>query len=136
TQQEADLQDALRESNVRNESQKARMSGMQATAVLSDIYLRASRSQLQAQEEAKGKKKSTRIFSDGLPRLLTDDQVFDTVVQHEHAAAKKKTDKAVRKEARSVHGVAIAGWKKAEEARKARNTARREVHRTAVKAWE
>jgi len=45
TQREQDLELALNESEARNADQKARMTGMQATAVLSELYLLRSQSQ-------------------------------------------------------------------------------------------
>ncbi|TFY67238.1 hypothetical protein EVJ58_g1758 [Rhodofomes roseus] len=136
TEREQELQVALRESNARNENNKKRVSGMQAKSVLSNMYMRQSRSQLQAQEEEKGKKKSTRILNDGGPRLLTSDGVFNIVEAHDQTAEQKKRDKLSRKEAREAHGAVIAAWKAAEAGRLKRNIARRQDHKEAVAAWE
>jgi hypothetical protein len=53
TEREKKLMDALRESEARADALKDRVIGLQATAVLQDLYVDRVRGQLQGQEEKK-----------------------------------------------------------------------------------
>ncbi|EPS95192.1 hypothetical protein FOMPIDRAFT_16437, partial [Fomitopsis schrenkii] len=86
---EQHLQRALEESEARNRQQKSRIRGLQASAILSNLYVARAHTQLQAQEDKTSRKKSTHILSDGLPRLLTNDEMFALVCQHEEASEQR-----------------------------------------------
>ncbi|KIK95078.1 hypothetical protein PAXRUDRAFT_60672, partial [Paxillus rubicundulus Ve08.2h10] len=60
---------------------------MQSNVILQSMYCNKLSGQLAAQEEGKSKKrKGGHLVSDGLPRLLTGDEFFKKVVDHQKAA--------------------------------------------------
>lgn len=53
---------------------------MQSTAVLQKMYCKMLSSQLAAQEEKKLARKWEKLVGDGLPRLLTGDEFYHSVL--------------------------------------------------------
>ncbi len=136
TEEEAELQAALRESEERDNARKNLIVGMQATVVLQDRYVDRAQGHLQEAEEAKKNKKSTRPMGDGLAKLLDGDEFFDRVTEWETQWEKITNDKAKKKSSREMHSIALQRWKRLEEQRKGRNKEKREKHEETVKAWE
>jgi hypothetical protein len=68
--------------------------GMQSTVVLQSMFCDHLSGQLAAQEEKKKKKKKGQLNGDGMPRLLTSDEFYHRVVEHQNAsdAAKAARD--------------------------------------------
>ncbi|KAK0430972.1 hypothetical protein EV421DRAFT_1855739 [Armillaria borealis] len=124
TELEASLQKALRESDECNTLRKGAMIGMQATAVLQNIYVSQSQPQLQSAEE-KGTKKRGGIMGDGMPKMMTGDDFFNVVTAHKKAAEEEKKEKA--------HCALL--WNKKAMAM-VRNNKKRECFHQAVLAWQ
>ncbi|KAG2738869.1 hypothetical protein P692DRAFT_201672883, partial [Suillus brevipes Sb2] len=86
TEHERECHDALREAYKREDYYKGALYGMQSTAVLQEMYCKTLSSQLAAQEEKKLARKWEKLVGDGLPRLLTGDEFYRSVVDHNNAA--------------------------------------------------
>jgi hypothetical protein len=105
--------------------------------VLHAVYVEDLRGQLQGKEEkkAQGKNKG-RINTDGQPKILTQDKIFNAVVKahEERDAAKEATTK--RKDAKTKYVEAVAVWKVREMDRKERNSALKSGWINEVRRWE
>ena len=77
-----------------------------------------------------------RLMGDGLPCLLSGDEFYEKVVEHEAAQKRKERELEARKEQHQEMAEMIAEWKKAETKRKEENKERRERFQEAVKVWE
>ncbi|KAK0438462.1 hypothetical protein EV421DRAFT_1824902 [Armillaria borealis] len=135
TELEASLQKALRESDERNTLRKGAMIGMQATAVLQNIYVSQSQLQLQSAEE-KGTKKRGGIMEDGMPKMMTGDDFFNVVTAHEKAAEEAKKEKARCALLRNKKATAMVRWTREDKQRVERNNKKRECFHQAVLAWQ
>lgn len=134
TEAEQRMQEALREAETRDGRHKAALIGTQAFGVLAEMYVDRSHRQVEVQE---GKpKKTKRLFSDGLPRLLDCDIVFDQVDKYEERVERETAEKEHRKALREAHSIVLEDWKKKEDERKERNTKKREQHHAALRVWE
>ncbi|KAF9039558.1 hypothetical protein BDP27DRAFT_1347593 [Rhodocollybia butyracea] len=131
TQHEAELQEALRASNV----QKGWLMSMQAQNVLQEMYTTRVRGQLEYKEgkDAAGKKKLKRLNADGRPKLLTSAE-FRNVIEvatlekaAEEEAVTRKKDARVTANQRLATAVSI--W----EAEKQR---REDENAKQLKAWD
>ncbi|OCH93740.1 hypothetical protein OBBRIDRAFT_810929 [Obba rivulosa] len=100
-----------------------------------ECTLARAHEQLQAQED-KSKKKRTKVFGDGLPKLLTGDEFFRQVQEFEQRVADEELQKAQRKASRVTHAAMLVAWKTQNKERKARNDARRAEYQATVKVWE
>ena len=125
---------------VRNDQityQKGIIRGIQSQTVLHAVYVEDLRGQLQGKEEkkAQGKNKG-RINTDGQPKILTQDKIFNAVVKahEEREAAKEAATK--RKDAKTKYADAVAVWKVRETDRKERNSALKSGWTKEVTRWE
>ena len=73
------LQQVLEESEACSQFQKSQMKTMQAHSILTGLYIEHAQTQLQGQEDKSARKKSTYILSNGLPCLLTNDEMFAAI---------------------------------------------------------
>ncbi|EGO04738.1 hypothetical protein SERLA73DRAFT_68404 [Serpula lacrymans var. lacrymans S7.3] len=92
--------------------------------------------QLAAQEEKQKRRKKGQLNSDGLPRLLTGDEFYNRVLEHQtilDAAKAAQEDCCKQKEEQSG---ALTEWKKLKKLRKTRNTAHREAYHEAMHLWK
>ncbi|KAG2154334.1 uncharacterized protein EDB93DRAFT_1248136 [Suillus bovinus] len=89
-------------------------------------------------QEKKGCQDSDNIKlnGDGMPRLLTSDEVFEKVVQYQEHQQAKAAKKETRKAAREARTQEMTVWIQEDEARKNRNKAKTEQWKVAVKEWE
>ncbi|EGO30778.1 hypothetical protein SERLADRAFT_404796 [Serpula lacrymans var. lacrymans S7.9] len=93
-------------------------------------------SQLAAQEEKQKRRKKGQLNSDGLPRLLTGDEFYNRVVEHQTALdAAKAAQEDCCKQKEEQSGV-LTEWKKLEKLRKTWNTACREAYHEAMHLWK
>ncbi|KIK74540.1 hypothetical protein PAXRUDRAFT_64606, partial [Paxillus rubicundulus Ve08.2h10] len=87
TERERAFQKALDEAYANVLYYKSTLMGIQSNVVLQSMYCDKLSGQLTAQEERKSKKtKGGHLVSDGLPRLLTGNEFFKKVVDHQKAA--------------------------------------------------
>ncbi|KIK93316.1 hypothetical protein PAXRUDRAFT_12733 [Paxillus rubicundulus Ve08.2h10] len=88
-------------------------------AVLNSMYCDHLSGQLAAQEEKQKKQKKGRLNGDGLPRLLTGEEFYTRVVEHEEATEQEKID-----------------WKEGDNARKQRNKEWKVAYQDTLQLWE
>ena len=86
------------------------------------------------EEEQEGEKLKTG--GDGMPRLLTRDDFYQKVVEHNEAQEQAEAEKETRRLARENRAAEKAEWKREDDARKARNADRKAQWKEAVKEWE
>ncbi|KAF9238112.1 hypothetical protein BU15DRAFT_48011 [Melanogaster broomeanus] len=92
--------------------------------------------QLAAQEEKRKRKKTGQLNGDGLPRLLTGDEFYNRVVEHQNACEAEKVAQEDRRKRKDEQSELLTEWRKAETERKKRNNARREAYRGAMRLWK
>ncbi|EMD41202.1 hypothetical protein CERSUDRAFT_35536, partial [Gelatoporia subvermispora B] len=136
TSREEQLIAALRDSEARNETRKQQVIGLQATVVLQGMYVGRAHGQLQAQEEKAAQKRKNRVFGDGMPKLLTGDDFFEAVENHERKAAQEADKKARRQAGSAAFQAARAKWQLEEKARLERNRLKKAQWHAAVRDWE
>jgi len=135
TEKERAYQVALCESYDREAEYKGLQFGMQSTVVLQSMYCDHLSEQLAAQEEKKKRQKKGQLVGDGLPRLLTGDEFYQHVVEHEKVAAEEKIASENRQKQWEEQAVLLATWKEAEEARKQRNKERKDAYHKELHLW-
>ncbi|KAG1849460.1 hypothetical protein DFJ58DRAFT_662402, partial [Suillus subalutaceus] len=79
-------QDALRDAYKREAGYKGALYEMQSTVVLQGMFSDRMSSQLAVQKEKRKGKKQEQLVGDGLRRLLTGDEFYNSVVEHHEAA--------------------------------------------------
>ncbi|KIK93751.1 hypothetical protein PAXRUDRAFT_46480, partial [Paxillus rubicundulus Ve08.2h10] len=121
-------QTALHESYSREAQYKSALFGMQSTVILQSMYCDRVSEQLAAQEESQRKKKKGQLNGDGLPRLLTGDQFYECVVEHQKNTEEEKIVQKNRRKQREEQARLMTAWKEVDEEQKRRNKARREVY--------
>ncbi|KAF8981678.1 hypothetical protein BDQ17DRAFT_1177712, partial [Cyathus striatus] len=108
-----------------------------ATSVLQNMYVKDVKTHLEHHEKQSQKKKSkNRIFGDGMPKLMTGDDFFNTVVESEKEREKDKQEKDERRIINTNHTEVLREWKKEENVRLARNRAVQETYQKATKDWK
>lgn len=129
---------ALRESEAREAFLRQRVIVLQASNILNEAYCEKLRGQLAYQEEKaqkKGKGKA-KLMGDGLPHLLSNDEFYERVVDHEAAQKEAERSKDKRQQARVDRVEALAEWKRQQEERTAVIATRREEWVKEVEEWE
>ena len=91
--------------------------------------------QLAAQDEAKKARKGGRLVGDGLPRLLTGDEFYQRVVDHERAAVQDKVANENRRKQKEQRSALLAEWKEVEEARKKQNKEQKAAYHEQLALW-
>ncbi|KIK74603.1 hypothetical protein PAXRUDRAFT_175166, partial [Paxillus rubicundulus Ve08.2h10] len=86
-EKEVTYQTALLEAEACEAQSKVVMLGMQSSIVLQGIFCERLSSQLAGQEEKQRKRKKGQLNGDGLPRLLTGDDFYNCVADHERTSA-------------------------------------------------
>ncbi|TBU37395.1 hypothetical protein BD309DRAFT_876561 [Dichomitus squalens] len=109
---------------------------MQAAVVLQGTFVGRVQERMQKQDERKGMKKSQQLMGDGLPKLLSADVFYNTVVDQESTQDQKEADKAERKTERQRYGKEMGQWKQLAEERNTRVAAQSERYKQAVAGWE
>ncbi|KIK76979.1 hypothetical protein PAXRUDRAFT_168210, partial [Paxillus rubicundulus Ve08.2h10] len=100
---------------------KVSISHIQSTAVLQALYCDCLSEQLAAQEEKQKKRKTGQLNRDGLPRLLTGDEFYNQVVEHQKTAEEEKIKHENRQKLREAQLGVMAAWKEVDDTRKKRN---------------
>ncbi|KIK73765.1 hypothetical protein PAXRUDRAFT_64030, partial [Paxillus rubicundulus Ve08.2h10] len=83
---------ALHESYSCEAQYKSALFGLQSTVILQSMYCDWLSKQLAAQEKSQKKKKKGQLNGNGLPRLLTGDQFYERVVEHQKNAEEEKIE--------------------------------------------
>ena len=135
TSKELAYQDALRTAYSREEEYKHALHGMQSTIVLQSMYCDRLSKQLAAQDEAKKSRKKGQLVGDGLPWLLTGDEFYKRVVDHETAAAQEKVANKNHHKQKEQQSAVLAEWKVAEVARKQRNKEQKVEYHKQLALW-
>lgn len=129
-------QHALQDSYNQEARYKTALLGMQSSAVLHSMYCDRLTEQLAAQEEKQKKKRKGQLNGDGLPKLLTGDEFYMRVVEHEKALEQDKVDRENRQKQWEEQSQLMASWKEADEAQKERNKVQKEAYHGALHLWE
>ncbi|KAG1728242.1 hypothetical protein EDD22DRAFT_961088 [Suillus occidentalis] len=96
---------------------KSSLVSMQSTIVLQSMFCDWLSSQLAAQEEKKqNSKRGGQLIGDGLPRLLTGDEFYHRVVEHQRAAKEEEAGREARQMEREGRAELLKTWKEAEAA--------------------
>lgn len=112
TELEERLQAALREAENKYESLKAEVIVLQSGMVLNNTYCDILKNQLAAQEEARQKKRKTRLVGDGLPRLLSSEEFVQRVIEYTAEMQKKEETAKQKKLTCEERKGSLAEWKK------------------------
>jgi len=137
TDRERLLMTALQDSHNERARLKEQMMGMQAQSLLQASYVEGVRIQLQTLEEKKSRgKKKARINTDGKPKILSQDEIFNAVVEGQAARDSAKEAATKRKDARGKYSDALVIWKAREDERKEINATYKEQWHKEVKKWE
>ncbi|KAG6376627.1 hypothetical protein JVT61DRAFT_1610 [Boletus reticuloceps] len=94
---EAALHDALQVSEVCKAAYKKQLLDMQSSALLVGMYSDHLHGQLAAQQDKQNKRKTGHLNADGLPKLLSGDEFFKRVEEHEVAAQTEAVAQESRK---------------------------------------
>ena len=86
-------------------------------------------------QDAKKARKEGRLVGDGLPRLLTGDEFYQRVVDHERAAVQDKVANENRRKQKEQWSALLAEWKEVEEARKQWNKEQKAAYREQLALW-
>jgi len=135
TSKEHAYQDALRAAYSREEEHKHTLHGMQSTIVLQSMYCDQLSEKLAAQEEMKKAKRKGQLVGDGLPRLLTGDEFYQRVVDHEQTVADEKLAHESRWKQKEHQSVLLAAWKEADEAHKQWNKEQKAAYHQKLALW-
>ncbi|KAK7461414.1 hypothetical protein VKT23_008592 [Stygiomarasmius scandens] len=133
TSNECRLQEALRTQVTRANSYKKQVLILQASAVLQRAYCSSMRKQLLLKEE-KEKKRQQKFFGDGRAKILTSDEFFERVVEHDKEMEEKDRERT-RKAAKERQAVELIQWEKEEKERKDWNEAKDEARKAALENW-
>jgi hypothetical protein len=124
----------LHASEKREEAPHCHVLHIQAANILNELCCARLQKQLACKEKKSGGK--GRLMGDGLPCLLSGDEFYEKVVEHEAAQRCKERKLEARKKQCEEMAEAITEWKKAETKRKEENMEWHERFQEAVKVWE
>ncbi|KAG1736634.1 uncharacterized protein EDB91DRAFT_1055524 [Suillus paluster] len=136
TEHEHECHDALREAYKHEDYYKGALYGMQSTAVLQEMYCKTLLSQLAAQEEKKLARKREKLVGDRLPRLLTGDKFYRSVVDHNNAADAEVAARESHQQERDERASLMKAWKEEDAKRLERNEVRRQEYKEELRQWE
>ncbi|KAG2368983.1 hypothetical protein BDR07DRAFT_1477616 [Suillus spraguei] len=103
---------ALHKAEAANATLKKCVIALQASNILNEMYCKLAAGN-----------NGGKMLGDGLPRLLSGNNIYERVVQFKEAQTRAAAEKRMRTEERKRHVEALADWKKLEDARKAENKA-------------
>jgi len=137
TERERVLMAALENRDIQISLQKRVIGGLQAQTILHSAHIEDLRGKLQGNEEKKARGKDRgRINMDGLPKVLTQDKIFDGVVKAHAERNTAKDAAAKRKDAKTKYTEAVGVWKVREMDRKERNGELKSKWANEVRRWE
>ncbi|KAG1887390.1 hypothetical protein F4604DRAFT_1571342 [Suillus subluteus] len=93
-------------------------------------------SQLAAREEKRKGKKREQLVGDGLPRLLTGDEFYNSVVEHHKAADVEAAAQENCRQERGEHASLMKVWKEEDGKWLEWNEVRRQAYKDEVRQWE
>lgn len=135
TEKEKELQNALREAEMREACLKGKVMGLQTAVILQDVYLGRTRSQLAAKEKKNKTRANTKVIGDGMPRLVTGSAFYNWVDTQTQAQEDEEAAKEVRRVEREAQKRAVEEWAVEEQERKSRNDAITAKWKNAVAEW-
>ena len=135
TETETILLAALRESEAANDALRRRNIGLQCGNILNEVYCGNTRTQLQAQDEKRKKKKVGGTLT-GLPVLLSGDEFYEQRQAFEKQKRVEEREKVDRESARVLYRAAKQVWDREEVVRKASKAKAVDAHKTSVAKWE
>ncbi|KAG1764280.1 hypothetical protein EV702DRAFT_982110 [Suillus placidus] len=100
------------------------------------MYCKTLSSQLAAQEEKKLVRKREKLVGDGLPRLLTGDKFYCSVVDHNNAADAEVTARESHQQERDERASLMKAWKEEDAKRLERNEVCRQEYKEELRQWE
>ncbi|KAK0437076.1 hypothetical protein EV421DRAFT_1715421 [Armillaria borealis] len=133
---EENLQIVLCESQAHEQYWKSRTVDLQSGFVLQELYCKKVRRQLVQKEKRNGKGRSQQLNRDGMPHLLTSNDFYDRVIDHEETAIREEEEKKAHRDAQESHSKAMALWRKKDDQRKACNKKKMEQWEKDVHLWE
>ncbi|KZV95161.1 hypothetical protein EXIGLDRAFT_584956, partial [Exidia glandulosa HHB12029] len=136
TRMEALLQALLHTAVGVHSAQRSSLLQAHATMVLQNTYCARVKGQLAPNEKKAKAGKAKRLMGDGMPQLLTGDEFYQRVVDHDDVAVQEQVQRGLWEEARGAYEAAVADWKRSEAARKGRNELLTSGWKSAVAAWE
>ncbi|KAK0214637.1 hypothetical protein EDD85DRAFT_798903 [Armillaria nabsnona] len=93
------LQIALCESQAHEQYWKSRTVDLQSGFVLQELYCKKVHHQLAQKEKGNGKGRSQWLNGDGMPCLLTSNDFYDRVIDHEETAICEEEEKKAHRDA-------------------------------------
>jgi hypothetical protein len=138
TEHEKLLQQALRDSEIREAELKGEIRGQQAALVLQNQYCERLRNEIHGVEEKRKKKGNTAMKIKQINqrgRLLTDDNLVALYAQHHAEIEARATEKEKRKADRDKHSEVVKKWKDQEEKRKQKCAEINARYKAEVQAW-
>ncbi|KIK91516.1 hypothetical protein PAXRUDRAFT_149349 [Paxillus rubicundulus Ve08.2h10] len=99
------------------------------------MYCDCLSEQLAAQEESQKKRKKGQLNGDRLPRLLTSNEFYNCVVEHQKNLDEEKMAQENHRRQRQEQSGMMATWKGAEETWKKQNQERQEVYCEVLRLW-
>lgn len=136
TEREWRLQTALIEAAARDEGRKDAMKEMQASVVLTTLYTKRVRGQLEDSEARKRRKKEgNRLIGDGHAKWFSGDAFYNLCVAEDERRKGDQAEKATKADQRASHSAALADWNAKNDAIRKRNEPRRLAFHNAMVAW-
>lgn len=136
TEHEANLRAALLEVAGRDEDRKESMKGMQANTILSTMYTKRVRGQLEDQEERKRRKTNGGgLIGDGHAKWFSGDAFFELCVEDDERRKAEAEEKGQRGDERSLHSKALARWREGNDEIRKRNEGRKVQFHAALVEW-
>jgi len=137
SQREKKLEESVKHLTEQVTMLKEHVSSLQATVILQGCYCDWVRRHLETQEK-KGRQggENIRLNGDGMPRLLTSNEVFEQVLKHHEQQQARAAEKETRKANREARSEEMEEWMKEEKARIGRNKAKTEQWKVAVEKWK
>ncbi|KAF9233941.1 hypothetical protein BU15DRAFT_90161 [Melanogaster broomeanus] len=86
--------------------------------------------------EERKRKKTSQLNGDSLPRLLTDDEFYNRMVEHQNACKAEKAAQEDRHKQKDEQSELLTEWRKVETEWKKWNNARREAYHGAMCLWK
>lgn len=128
---------ALEDRNAAISAQMMVVGALQVKTILHSDYVEDFQGQLEDKEEKNTKGKDQgRINTDGLPKILTQDKIFNTVQKAQELCDATKNTTMKQKDAELRYTDAVNVWKVRESDRKERNNALKAEWTEDVRKWE
>ena len=134
TNQEKKLMEVVHDLTLHEAHFKGILVGLQSSVILQQAYVERVHGQLEAKER-KGRHEKGALRG-GHTHLMTEDEAFDEIRLQKEVRMQQKLEKERMKGLMENHKLAMEGWKRSEEVRKAWNNAWRREWENEVAAWK